>query len=161
MQYIIRDYCKKYPADQGNQDINEEDVARPSNHKWAAGRLEVDERRKTVVGIPTYGTRSICWNSGLAYKKCIEYGLVEYQAVNWKHYILDSQKISELLGNKHEVAKANRLKHWLQSEAMNVRCDLFKLMLQGKHKNIEDEQERQRIIMREIKISLPSITTLV
>ena len=63
MRYIIRDYCKKYPADQGGQDINEEDVARPSNHKWAAGRLEVDERRKTVVGIPTYGTCSICWNS--------------------------------------------------------------------------------------------------
>ena len=75
MPYIIRDYCKKYPNDQGDQNINEEDVARPTNHKWAKDRLKAEEKRKTVVGFPTYGTRSICWNSGLAYKKCIKCGV--------------------------------------------------------------------------------------
>ncbi len=37
MQYIIRDYCKKYTDDLGYQDNKEEHVARPSNHKWVKG----------------------------------------------------------------------------------------------------------------------------
>ena len=97
MRYIIRDYCKKYPNDPGDQDINEKDVARPSNHKWAEHGLEKAEKWKTVVGIPTYGTCSICWNIGPAYKKCTECGVVEYQVVNYMHYILDSQTIARLL----------------------------------------------------------------
>jgi hypothetical protein len=149
--YIIRDYCKKYPNDPGDQDINEEDVARPTNHKWVEGRLEMEQRMKTVVSIPTYGTCSICWNSGPAYKQCIKCGVVEYQVVNFKDYILDSQKIAELLGNDHEVAKANRLQHWLRTEAMRFRDDLFKMMLGRKHKHIEDEQERKRTITKEYR----------
>ena len=164
MRYIIRDYCKKYPNDQGDQNINEEDVARPTNHKWVKDRLEAEEKRKTIVGFPTYGTCSICWKSGPAYKKCIKCGVVEYQVVNFRDYILDSQKIAELLGNNHEVAKANRLQHWLHTETMNYRDDLFTLMLEVKHKHIKDEQERKRTIMRESrdfttfynKIGMPS-----
>ena len=151
MRYIIRDYCKKYPNDQGDQNINEEDVARPTNHKWVKDRLEAEEKRKTVVGFPTYGTCSICWKSGPAYKKCIKCGVVEYQVVNFRDYILDSQKIAELLGNDHEVAKANRLQHWLRTEAMRFRDDLFKMMLEIKHKHIEDEQERKRTITKEYR----------
>jgi hypothetical protein len=145
MRYIVKGYCKKYPNDPGDQDIHEEDVARPSNHKWA----EVRKHKMKVVstvGIPTYGTCRICWNSGPAYKMCKECGLVEYQVVVYKKYILDSQKIAELLGKQHETAKANRLQHWIRTRHMNWSPDLMQMMLMNKHKNIEDKEEKKRAV---------------
>jgi hypothetical protein len=111
----MRDYCQKYPTDPGEHDINEEDVAILLNHKWAEHALQTEEKLKTDVGIPTYGTCSICWNSGPVYMKCIECGAVGYQVMHFRHYIRDSQTIAKLLGNKHKIAKANRLQHWIRT----------------------------------------------
>jgi hypothetical protein len=63
MQYIVKDYCKKYPNDPGDQDINERDVVRPRNHLWAdqeeisSWRKFID--RKSNIYIPTYGLCSV------------------------------------------------------------------------------------------------------
>ncbi len=40
--YIVADYYKKYPDDQGHERIDDKDVMRPRNHKWAGK----DEQRK-------------------------------------------------------------------------------------------------------------------
>jgi hypothetical protein len=34
-QYIIKDYCKKYPTDPGDQNMHEDDVVQARNKKWA------------------------------------------------------------------------------------------------------------------------------
>ena len=148
MRYIVKNYCKKYPNDPGDQDIHEEDVARPSNHRWAE-RQKHDMKVTSTVGIPTYGTCSLCWNSGPAYKMCKKCGLVEYQVVVYDKYILDSQTIAELLGKQHETAKANRLQHWIRTEHMNWRSDLMQMMLESKHKNIEDKEEKKKAVWEE------------
>jgi hypothetical protein len=145
MRYIVKGYCKKYPNDPGDQDIHEEDVARPSNHKWAE-KGNHNWKVVSTVRIPTYGTCGICWNSGPAYKMCKECSLGEYQVVVYNNYILDSQKIAELLGKQHETAKANRLQHWIRTRPLNWSYDLMQPMLLNKHKNIEDKREKKRAV---------------
>ncbi len=148
MRYIVKNYCKKYPNDPGDQDIHEEDVARPSNHRWAE-RQKHDMKVTSTVGIPTYGTCSLCWNSGPAYKMCKKCGLVEYQVVVYDKYILDSQTIAELLGKQHETAKANRLQHWIRTEALRFSTDCLCLMIEKKDRSIEDAEGRKKKINKE------------
>ncbi len=56
MRYIVKDYCKKYPNDRGDQNINDEDVVQPPNHKWIDQGDEDYKLLKTrlsSVGLPT------------------------------------------------------------------------------------------------------------
>jgi hypothetical protein len=34
MRYIVKGYCLKYPNDPRDQNIKDEDVVHPANHKW-------------------------------------------------------------------------------------------------------------------------------
>jgi hypothetical protein len=69
-----------------------------------------------------------------SHKKCIECDMEEYMVINYGNYILDSQTIDELLG----------LQQWIHCNAMRFRCVLLKLYLEGRYRNIENAEEKQR-----------------
>jgi hypothetical protein len=53
-RYIVRDYYSKYPTDQGDQNIHEEDKVHPPNHLWA----DQDECRSWRLDAQSIGQRS-------------------------------------------------------------------------------------------------------
>jgi hypothetical protein len=38
------------------------------------------------------------------------------------------------------------LQHWIRTEHMNWRSDLMQMMLESKHKNIEDKEEKKKAV---------------
>jgi hypothetical protein len=115
-RYIIKDYCKKYPNNPGDQNIHDDDVVRPLNKKWSdsteSERCRPQLKRKSCVGLRTYGNCGSCWASGPAYKSCITCVCDEYRCVTSFGYVLDSQTLAQKLGTNHEIAIANWKQNW-------------------------------------------------
>jgi hypothetical protein len=92
--YIVSDYCKKYPDDDGNERIYDNNMVRPRNHNWAGK----DEQRKwfyqngyiSRARVPTYGTCQDCWASGPNYQPCQECDKGPYKLLMYSGYIIDS-----------------------------------------------------------------------
>jgi hypothetical protein len=61
-----------YTKDQQGQNIQDKDIVRPDNRKWARNCSgETHEWEKKSSGTcPTYGTCELCWKAGPAGNKC-------------------------------------------------------------------------------------------
>jgi hypothetical protein len=53
------------------------------------------------------------------------------------------------LGKQHETAKSNRKQNWLSTCGARFSCDDLHLMLEEKHKHIQDAKDRERMISQE------------
>jgi hypothetical protein len=117
-----------YTVDQQGQNIRDEDVVRPNNHKWARkGLSETHEWKEKSLGrCPTYGTCSLCWKAGPAGKKCIcTHGnsLILFYGLN----ALDSITVADIIGQDLEVARADCMQNWVMTPSMQYNelcCDL-------------------------------------
>jgi len=110
-----------YSADQEGQDIRDEDVVRPLNHRWThrykQDRTEIGSwKDKSYARCPTYGSCQNCMKSGPVGKVCkdcpiendLQPGYVILRNEDGSK-ILDSITIAQMLGQRHETAKADRL----------------------------------------------------
>jgi hypothetical protein len=149
MRYIIKDYCKKYPNDPGDQNIHDDD-----NKKWGDTRetdfWRLEANRLSCVGLLTYGNCGSCWSSGHAYKSCITCVCDEYRVVESHRHVLDSQTISEKLSTNHEISKANRKQNWTRTVGARFNTDTIRLVHERKPKNIEDAEGRGGIVQQDI-----------
>jgi hypothetical protein len=107
-----------WTEDQKGQNIREEDVVRPKNHKYSVpdtNNRHGNWRKLSTAECPTYGTCEFCWKSGPTGKFCNEcerspdklkprYKFVRFDVEK----ILDSVTLAKLLRMNHEVAKADR-----------------------------------------------------
>jgi hypothetical protein len=109
LRYNVQDYCRKYPDDPGNQIINDGDVVRPRDLKWA-GRNEqhewVRDNHLSTHGVLTYGTCAHCWSSGPSYDTCAECKKGIYKPLSFEEAILDSQTLSTKMNKPHQTARA-------------------------------------------------------
>jgi hypothetical protein len=148
MRYIVRDYCRKYPDDPGDEDIHDEDVVRPPNHKWATREEMRTVKFKSIVGFNTYGTCGVCWSSGPVFKTCIQCDNDKYQIVSHGKYDMDSQTIAILLNKRHEIAKANRTQNWTRTSTLRFHNKSLGIMLDNKYNYIEDDEERRKTVAK-------------
>jgi hypothetical protein len=100
VKYIVSDYCKKYPDDQGNQRIHAED-------KWA----NLAEQGKWSSNIcearaPTYGTCAESWASGPSYQPCQEWDKDLYMPLELRGYIIYSQTVGKKMEKPHHTVRA-------------------------------------------------------
>jgi hypothetical protein len=108
-----------YTEDQQGQNIQDEDVMRPDNHRWARNCSgETHKWKKKSSGrCPTYGTCSLCWKAGPAGKKCTcTHGnyLILFNGLN----TLDSITVADIIGQDLEVAQADRMQNWNRTPTM-------------------------------------------
>jgi hypothetical protein len=110
---------KSYTADQQGQDIKDEDVVRPPNHRWCiAGGEEIHNRKlKSAAQCPTYGSCQVCMRNGPAGKRCkgcLSERSGIYTILMYRGNILDSITITGICKTGHETAKADRTYKWLR-----------------------------------------------
>ena len=116
-----------YLADQEGQDIRDEDMVRPLNHRWTdrwtrriSDRNDTTELGsfydKSYTGNPTYGSCQYCLKSGPVGKVCNECPIENDLQPGYVILIsedgsklLDSITIAQMLGQGHETAKADQL----------------------------------------------------
>jgi hypothetical protein len=135
-----------YTEDQQGQNIRDEDVVRPKNHKWARnGSGETHEWKKKSSGrCPTYGTCSLCWKAGPAGKKCTctrgNY-LVLFYGLN----TLDSITVADIIGQDLEVARADFMQNWNRTAMMQYNelcCDLAIARQLNKAKSLDADAKK-------------------
>ncbi len=106
LRYNVQDYCRKYPDIPGNQIINDGDVVRPRDLKWAGQNEQhewVRDNHLSTHGVLTYGTCAHCWSSGPSYDTCAECKKGIYKPLSFEEAILDSQTLS----TKNEQTPSN------------------------------------------------------
>jgi hypothetical protein len=110
--YVIFNYTK----DQKNQDIKDEDVVRPANHRYAMkNSAETDSwSKKSRRSCPTYGSCTRCWNCGpmgQVCKSCYRRTGLEKETfimIQYEEKIIDSIALTAIFKRFQEKAKANR-----------------------------------------------------
>jgi hypothetical protein len=108
VRYNVQDYCKKYPDDPGDQ-INDQDVVRPQNLKWADQNEQqewVRDKHLSTHGVPAYGTCAVCWSSGPSYETCAECMKSHYKPLSLWEAIPDSKTFSKKMKKPNQTAKA-------------------------------------------------------
>ena len=110
-RYIIQGYN---PDSYGQEYIKEEDVVRPSNHKYTT---EIDQLNnwtlKSCAGHATYGTCEECFDSGPVWKKCRHCGQGQvYLIFRFGDVELDSIELSEQLERDILFQRADRTFEW-------------------------------------------------
>ena len=151
LRYIIRDYCKRYPDDRGDDKIRDEDVIRPYNYKYTTGTDEQTEwRKKRDVAIPTYGTCATCYSSGPAFKRCKFCGLDKYKTLVRGKAILDSQTIGKRFNKPHETAQASEKQHWVRTDSVSLGYDRLKILAEYNLQDITDDDARDEAVKNEI-----------
>ena len=102
--YIVRGYSEDQRTK--NNDIQERDVVRPSNHRWCKrGGAETEAwKQKSTQRCPTYGSCGLCFRSGPVGKVCIKHKDWKYKVIihplysNTDQKIFDSQTLAEIMG---------------------------------------------------------------
>jgi hypothetical protein len=143
-----------YTLDQQGQNIRDEDVMRPNNHKWARiGLSETHEWKKKSSGrCPTYGTCSLCWKAGPAGKKCTcthGHYLILFYGLN----TLDSIRVANIIGQNLEVALADCMHNWARTPMMQYNelcCDLAITRQLNKDKSLDADA---KTVMRMERLS--------
>jgi hypothetical protein len=131
VKYVVSDYCKKYPDDQGNQRIHAEDVVRSRNHKWAnlaeqptwSLNIWIQSKNFSEAGAPTYGTCAECWGSVSSYQPCQECGKGLYMHLELRGYIIDSQMVGEKMEKPHHTARAGLAYNKARTDTMRFNCE--------------------------------------
>jgi hypothetical protein len=109
LRHNVQDYCRKYPDDPGNQIINDGDVVRPRDLKWAGQNEQhewVWDNHLSTHGVQAYGTCAHCWSSGPSYNTCAKCKKGIYKPLSFEEAILDSQTLSTKMNKPHQTARA-------------------------------------------------------
>jgi hypothetical protein len=109
LRYNVQDYCRRYPDDPGNQIINNGDVVRPRDLKWACRNEKhewLGDNHLSTHGVPTYGTCAHCWSIGPSYDTCAKCKKGFYKPLSFEEAILDSQTLSTKMNKPHQTARA-------------------------------------------------------
>ena len=150
-QFIVPGWIEIYDG----RDIDDRDVVRPDNLKWAWGSDEHEKwARMSTAACPTYGSCTYCFRGGPVGKLCTEcmggpvkqryYVLRTYNERD--RYTLDSLTLAGVLGRTHEVAKANRKIDWLQTPTMSGNSDCMTLAIGRECNNMDDPVAKARQI---------------
>ena len=151
-RYVLfnhRDY------DEG-EDIRPEDVCRPKNHKffYAGGAESKIINKMNSPHCPTYGSCEGCLKSGPTGKECDECRdrkhKMYYKIQFYDHNVLDSITIAELVGKGHEVAKGNRMYHWIRTPSDAFNTTVIDIKIRKSLENIDDIIERDRLRMERL-----------
>ena len=97
--------------EQEDDDILEENVVRPDNHKWCVqgGEKTATWILKSTECCPTYGYCILCYISGPVGKTCMTHMDMTYRVIlTSRQYILDSKTLAAVIGMGLEITKANR-----------------------------------------------------
>ena len=119
-------------------DIREEDVVRPSNHKYATLAEARTFEHKSTAHCPTYGSCCMCYKSGPVGMDCDcpRQGL--YMVVFYgKGRVVDSISIAEIMGAGHQVARGNLTWGWIRTPSMGLSYDIVGLVLGRKYEQTE------------------------
>ena len=163
-----------YTDDQEDQDIKEQDVVRPQNHRWVSldSKETATWHLKSRAKAPTYGVCASCFNSGPTGKDCnecsirnirdrrgfkVKYVIMRYQE-GYPTKILDSITFAAMLGRQHETAKADRLfRHQLMTKTEGMSESRFSAIARCKSKtkstNEQEEEEVKEIMQDQFKLS--------
>ena len=120
---------KNYTPDQQGQDIRDQDVVRPVNHKWAGPDEMSTWRVLSADRAPTYGSCGRCFRSGPYGRLCnicnkdhvtlkkdgLHYQILLTSFEGGKPAVLDSITLSEIFRAGHETARADRDVLWLRT----------------------------------------------
>jgi hypothetical protein len=145
-----------------DEDIHEEDVVRPLNHRWTKRPSEemASWKIKSRASCPTYGSCISCLASGPVGKICKFCPLGRdrmngYVILTRPRKILDSITVAEIFGRPHETAKMDRMfGHWMECLVLfdNECLEIYSRRLY-KHVNVPSFQrfliqESQRKFMK-------------
>ena len=138
---------KNYTPDQKGQEIRQEDVVRPLNHKITTSRdpaWQVVSRSRA----PTYGSCRSCFRSGPLGKCCnrCNNANTQYEAilhlVKGANETLDSITLSEVMGQGHEVCLADHMMDWNRTPCRHFNSESAKLVIDKRYEDIKNEQIR-------------------
>ena len=106
-----------YTPDQEGQEIRQEDVVRPMNHKIMTMNEVTDWKEISRSRAPTYGSCEYCFKSGPLGKRCNQsnngvYEAILFQVKGQRIATLDSITMSEIMGQGHEVCLADHKMNW-------------------------------------------------
>jgi hypothetical protein len=123
---------KNYTPDQEGQEIRQEDVVRPLNHKITTMKEVANWKEIGRSPAPTYGSCEYCFRSGPLGKRCNRYNNGEYEAIlllvrAGAIATLDSITISEIMGQAHAVCLADHKMNWNRTPCrhFNSLCVVF------------------------------------
>ena len=147
---ILVGYEQKGYKDE-DDDILDEDVVRPENHKWVDKNEDENRyKEKSTMRCPTYGTCEECWRSGPTGKACMDCGQrSHYMMTQYRGTIIDSQTLAEYLGKGHEVAKANRTHRYLRTPMQRIGDDRIKIAIQMNHRDMVDGDAKTKCLQEE------------
>ena len=141
---------KNYTPDQEGQEIRQEDVVRPMNHKITT-KKEPDWIEISRSRAPTYGSCNCCFRSGPLGKRCNGCNNGEYQAN--LHMVkggaietLDSITMSEIMGQGHEVCLADHKMNWHRTPCRHFNSLCAQRVIDQRYNDIKDEHVRNTLM---------------
>jgi len=141
-RYILRGYD---PETYGSEYIKDEDVVRPSNHKFSR-RIDWTNKWlwKSTADHETYGTCDKCFDSGPVWQTCQYCGKGQLYVVFFLgNSQLDSITLSESLERGLRRQKANRTCIWRRACSKHVDVSFLQQAV-GRNRQLSEE-DRTRI----------------
>jgi hypothetical protein len=144
---------KNYTPDQKGQEIRQEDVVRPLNHKITTSKDEVVDWRAVSRSIaPTYGSCSGCYRSGPLGKRCNRcnqanqgYEAILLLAKGGAIQTLDSITLSEVMGQGHEVCLADHMMNWNRTPCRHFNSTFANMVIDKRYRDIKNEHIRDTL----------------
>ncbi len=138
-----------YTPDQEGQEIRQEDVVRPMNHKITT-KKEHDWKEISRSRAPTYGSCECCFRSGPLGKRCNRCNNGEYEAIlllveGGAIETLDSITMSEIMGQGHEVCLADHKMNWNRTPCRHFNSLCAQLVIDQRYNDIKDEYVRNTL----------------
>jgi len=145
----------RYTPDQEGKNIRDEDVVRPSNHRWCyqGGKETATWKSKSVGRCPTYGSCMYCLKSGPLGRfcqDCEDNGLgfqSGYRILRNQEKLLDSITIAEMFNpGHHETAKADRFYNPAIVHYESFKETQMTLAAERKYRHIKDPAAKREQI---------------
>ena len=141
---------KNYTPDQQGQEIQQEDVVRPVNHKITMHDETSTWQEISRSRAPTYGSCEGCFRSGPLGKRCNRCNNDEYQAIlllvkGGGIQTLDLITMSEIMGQGHEVCLADHEMNWIRTPSRHYNSIRTQLVIERRYNDIKDEHVRNTL----------------
>ena len=154
---------KNYTPDQEGQDIRDEDVVRPHNHRWARADEIATMRALSADRCPTYGSCVKCFRSGPYGRLCSNCNTDNVTLnKNGSHYVilmkesekcgrvqrvvLDSITLSQICRAGQEIVRADREVRWLRTPLRYYESAMLDRFLNRGEDNRATRAEHARIL---------------
>jgi hypothetical protein len=141
-----------YTTDKEGQDIQDEDMVQPINHRWCyqGGNETTTWKLKSWAICPTYGSCQHCLKSGPVGKSCNECQIREgqpgYVILRNQDKFLDSITIAEMFNQGHDTAKADQYFTLNMERIETFNSDHLCIATQQIYQNIQDPVVKANLI---------------